>query len=287
MNIAEQYKFNQFPATEDNSHIFECFWSLEVNGDFELPEERIIPDTSVELIFNFGSPFDRTDNNGKKHKSCLVSLIGQRTEFIKVQEYCPVNLFAVRFTPTGLYQVTGNPQHLFAHQLVNGVDIFGAEIEEIAHKIKNIHSSEPDAKIKLLNTYFLNKVSPAREDKCQEIRAAITFIKKNNGDVTIDEIAESVLVHPKKLERGFKEFVGLNPKKFCKMVRMIALTNDLIRKTPFTEILHKYSFTDQSHLNKVIKEFTGTSPSSFIQEKNNSIVAMLTSDERMSNFYKS
>jgi AraC-like DNA-binding protein len=65
------------------------------------------------------------------------------------------------------------------------------------------------------------------------------------------------------MERKFKEYVGIAPKKFADIVRLQNFLKALKRQSddcPLTEIVYNFGYYDQAHLNNYFKRNTGVTP---------------------------
>ncbi|WHT75212.1 helix-turn-helix domain-containing protein [Myroides odoratimimus] len=80
----------------------------------------------------------------------------------------------------------------------------------------------------------------------------------------------------KTLERLVKQYIGMSPKLFSRIMRFQS-SLDLLRESKFknlTTLSYQSDYYDQSHYIREFKEFTGVSPKEFIK----------SSDEQLINF---
>ena len=109
----------------------------------------------------------------------------------------------------------------------------------------------------LNNQFELNKV--------EKVRFATLQLKKNNGNVRIEELTRLTNMSRRELERKFNVYVGLSPKQLARIFRL----QYALRKQSQTELLTHLAldagYYDQAHF---IREFSGMvneKPSQYFQ----------------------
>ena len=109
----------------------------------------------------------------------------------------------------------------------------------------------------LNNQFELNKV--------EKVRLATLQLKKNNGNVRIEELTRLTNMSSRELERKFNVYVGLSPKQLARIFRL----QYALRKQSQTELLTHLAldagYYDQAHF---IREFSGMvneKPSQYFQ----------------------
>lgn len=79
--------------------------------------------------------------------------------------------------------------------------------------------------------------------------------------VTLRELAEYSRVHPVHLARTFRKHYGCSIGDYVRRLRVASAASDISDSDmSFAEIASRNGFSDQSHLCRVIKEYTGKSP---------------------------
>lgn len=82
--------------------------------------------------------------------------------------------------------------------------------------------------------------------------------------LTLTDIAGQVHVHPVHLARTFRKRYTCCIGDFIRKLRVEAACSELLQSdTPIAEIAARTGFTDQSHLNRVMKRHAGLSPAEF------------------------
>ena len=85
----------------------------------------------------------------------------------------------------------------------------------------------------------------------------IRNILLHKGSLDVSSLAKDSFVSTRQLERLFHEYVGVTPKKLSNLIRYQFLWRDILFKPDFDVLsaVHKYGYTDQSHLLREFKRY--------------------------------
>jgi AraC family transcriptional regulator len=87
------------------------------------------------------------------------------------------------------------------------------------------------------------------------------------GNLTIQEVANEVGVHPSHLAKAFRKFVGQSPGEFARKVRLEKACRDLHNTAkPLKLIARESGFADQAHFSRMFKRAFGYVPSAARRE---------------------
>lgn len=95
---------------------------------------------------------------------------------------------------------------------------------------------------------------------------ATSLIEACEGQVKIAELAHTLGVSSRMLERKFKATLGIPPKKFIRIVRfqkVVAQLRSGQDASKLIDIAHEFGYTDQSHFIRDFKDLSGAVPGSF------------------------
>jgi AraC-like DNA-binding protein len=133
--------------------------------------------------------------------------------------------------------------------------------KKLEHDIETImkNYSEPyDELNSFFERYFSDKIIDERLLKTLEL------IELSYGNMSVLDLANSVEVHPKKLERLFVQSLGVSVKKFSKIIRFYEI-HKVLREEGMENLVQKVldkGYFDQAHFNRDFKKLTGVNPSS-------------------------
>lgn len=241
-----------------------CFWQLTAET-YPSFEDRLLPDTCSEVIINLSQPFVRTTSNGLIHESKLINTIGTRGTYNLVKQGTSVSLFGIRFTPLGLFALTGLPQSA----LDNGI-ISENKSSWIPHGLveRLYEEGSLSGRAKIVEAFLLQKEAPSYLRRILWISEAFKLINSNTIR-SVDDISKTYWLHYKKVERDFYFCTGYSPKYFLRIQRFKNVVKALYAGCSFSDIAYSQGYTDQAHLNKEFKSFCGISPTLFLKEKAN------------------
>ena len=132
--------------------------------------------------------------------------------------------------------------------------------ESILERLVNAISVEE--KIGIITQFLLNLVQEVKY-KADKANYATQLLLRGH---TLKEVQLEMNLSERTLERLIKEYVGMTPKVYSRIVRFQS-SLDLLRQADFkslTELTYQSEYFDQSHFIREFKEFTGTSPRSFL-----------------------
>jgi len=139
---------------------------------------------------------------------------------------------------------------------------YGEIIEKLQENI-----TDTGKMISILEDYMLKKLHGNIDDKIKMIDYSIKIIKRYNGSVEINKLADHLGLSKRLLEMRFEKLVGVGPKLFSRIIRVnqaaLLDDNDTIKK--FIENSLSLGFFDQSHYIKEFKKFTGMTPKQYFQ----------------------
>lgn len=116
---------------------------------------------------------------------------------------------------------------------------------------------------------FLSLLHPMHPFSIKDMTPVLEYIFRQKGIVQIKQLTDKFHISRRWLEKQFAEQVGISPKEFARITRFNALLTS-VEMTPsvsWSEIIEKFGYYDQSHLNRDFHEFTGQSPTEYFKAK--------------------
>ncbi|GAB3422540.1 DUF6597 domain-containing transcriptional factor [Niabella aquatica] len=231
------------------------FWVLEDFTDDNTQKRfKIIPDGLPALIFQ-NEPNLFFDKAGKAMPQLF--LYGQSTKYTEHKVTGAFKIMGVYLQPTALKTLFNIEAFELNNQNVSLEHILDEPILE-----KLVNAISVNEKIDIITHFFLNLIQQIRyNNRKAEFASALL----QNGK-TLKEIQVEMNVSERSLERMIKQYVGISPKMFSRIIRFQSGLNTL-RQTDFknfTELAYMAGYFDQSHYIKEFKEFTGTNPTNFV-----------------------
>jgi AraC-like DNA-binding protein len=230
------------------SNYIDAYWTINTKDISEPKLQRILPDGCTDIIFNKGTAICGPDQR-EVLKSEEIYLIGTMTTFSDTMQSSGNSVLGIRFKPgaiTAFYQL----------------DL--SEITDLAvpHKDNELSAlvyQSPDL-LNDLNLYFLKR----RSSKPMAIAAFLAEVHSSNGQIKVAELIKRHAMSERKLERIFKNDVGVSIKGMIRLIRFMhtyRVIQSNAAKQSLSDIAYTTGYYDQAHLCNEIKAYTGFTPS--------------------------
>jgi AraC-like DNA-binding protein len=175
-----------------------------------------------------------------------------------------MDVFTVRFRPTGLYRLFGLPISLLPDQAVPAADLLGRQAAEDLHD--RLHAAPTlAAKAAVMDAALLDRLRSL--DVPDPIGAAAARLHRTQGAANLRALSAASGLSERQFRRQFTAQIGMAPKLYGRVVRLQAAL-ELKRQAPlvrWTEIAHRFGWHDQAHLDKDFQDLAGASPTAFFQ----------------------
>ncbi|MGI5861073.1 MAG: helix-turn-helix domain-containing protein [Myxococcales bacterium] len=145
-------------------------------------------------------------------------------------------------------------------ELVNGrvelSSLAGAPVEQLAGRLRALPGHERQA----LLAEHLRRCQPlVRDPRC---RRAALLLEARAGALPIHQLAGSLGLHVRSLERLFVSHVGIAPKRLARILRLRLLLARMNQGdfASLAELAFDCGYSDQAHMTREFKELTGRLP---------------------------
>ncbi|MBO9701937.1 MAG: AraC family transcriptional regulator [Sporocytophaga sp.] len=250
----------EFEPPKELKDAIQGFWYTSI--DFEkLPSGfEVLPDGYAEIIFHFGS-----DCSISYHGTMLPLpspfLIGLLEQPVHFHGKGHLQIIGIKCFPWAVFDMLGLPAskesvRTFEHpiaQLHSTLDhlVLAGKIREALTEVKQ---------------YFLNVHSKINTDSML-IKAGMAM-REATGTIPVGQIAAAAHSTIRTLERNFKRSSGHTIKDVSALIRFEQVRNQLFLKpdTNLAGLAYELGYTDQSHLSKEFKRFSGITPAAFARK---------------------
>ena len=132
---------------------------------------------------------------------------------------------------------------------------------------QKLHSEKSPLNYISIITEFLSGKIRAITHKDDLMKTSIQLILNSSGAISVKEITEKLNISERTLQRLFKFQAGISPGKFSKIIRFQASLEQLNKEEylKLNQIAYENGFADQSHFIRMFKQYTGSTPSSFVK----------------------
>lgn len=239
-----------------------CYWSAIADQPPFHQRESLIPDGTIEFMFNFGDHYFHLEGENR-HAITGAHIIGIRKKALFISQPGRQNFFCIRFRIGGVYPFFRLPVRDYTSGFYTMSDLFGNQVvilEEMLFDAKN-----NEQRTRIADQFLLNRLNEANTD--------YSFVKKCIPGLLkaprLEDVLRDFNISYKYLERRFQTVMGLTPKEFTKIYRFTKSVKSMYsgRYDSLTMIGGQSGYYDQSHFIRDFKSLTGYSPKDFLREQ--------------------
>ncbi|WP_267403087.1 MULTISPECIES: helix-turn-helix domain-containing protein [unclassified Chryseobacterium] len=248
----------EFEPPKELRDTITCFWYNDTDFGNEQTNFEVIPDGFVEVIFYFGEELQILQNGNLQSlpSPFLVGLLNHPAHFYTRKR---LQILAIRCFPWTVFDLLNLDSNK------NGVDTFEHAIAKLQPSLQNfINKNQIQKAIDLIKAYFLN----LEMSTDSLIYKAGIAMRKANGSIPVSKIADSAHTTIRTLERKFKQSSGYTVKDVSGLIRFEKARNILWSQpdSNLAELAIELGYTDQAHLNREFKKYSGTTPGAFARK---------------------
>lgn len=251
----------EFEPPEELRDIIKCFW-YDRRDLGALPSDfEVLPDGYAEIIFYFGSISSIAYNGGlgPLPSPFIMGLLNHPVLFTAKNR---LEIIAIRCYPWTVFDLLGlSPGK-------DGLRIFEHPIAGLQPTLeKLIHAGRADEALAELKQYCLNAQSRMAVDSI--LFKAGSAMREARGALPVSRVAAAACATVRTLERKFKQSSGYTVKDVSGLIRFEQVRNQLwlYPDSRLAGLAHELGYTDQSHLSREFKRYSGITPAAFARKK--------------------
>lgn len=242
------------PPCEELKEFISHFWVLRQDGSEPVnPTYYLTANSLTELTFLF-------DNVPQNPELLFSSIQGQTEKSRQLPANPWVDIFGVSIFPYAVPYLFGIPADELNNLSIPMEELLGAKAEAISLKIALASTTE--ARINLLSEYLKTALTDKPIDDTRIIQA-VHYIRMQDGNVNIKNLANNFCLSERQFERRFKTHAGFSPKLYARIVRFEAALNSHRHIDTLTETAYNNGYYDQAHFIREFRVFSGLSPSEY------------------------
>lgn len=255
--VTFQMQHQEFVPPTELQDTIKCFWYHKKDlGETESGFE-VVPDGYAEIIFHFGSGCSISSNGELQPlpSPFMIGLLNQPVHFFAKNR---LEIVGIRCFPWTVFDLLGLPSGN------DGVRIFEHPIARLQPDLSaNILAGKIDEAVAELKQYFLNARSRVAADSM--LYKAGVAMREANGTLPVSQVAAAAHATVRTLERNFKQSAGYSVKDVSGLMRFEQVRNQLWLDpdSNLAGLAHEMGYTDQSHLSREFKRYSGTTPAAF------------------------
>jgi AraC-like DNA-binding protein len=250
----------EFEPPEELRDTIKCFWyNRRESGELQ-PGFEVQPDGYAEIIFHFGDLHSISDNGDLQPlpSPFMMGLLNQPAFFHAKGR---LEIIGIRCFPWTVFDLLGlqpgkDGVRIFEHPI--------ARLQPILNQL--INTSMIDGALTEVRQYFLNAQSDIAVDSM--LFKAGVAMREANGTLPVSQVAAAAHATVRTLERNFKQSSGHTVKDVSALMRFEQVRNHLWLHpdASLAGLAHELGYTDQSHLSREFKRYSGTTPAAFAKK---------------------
>jgi AraC-like DNA-binding protein len=250
----------EFEPPEELRDTIKCFWynqreSGELQSGFEVQ-----PDGYAEIIFHFGGALGIDYNWGLQPlpSPFMMGLLNQPVIFYTKNR---LEIIGIRCFPWTVFDLLG------LQPGKDGVRIFEHPIARLQSTLNElIYAGRIDEALAEVKQYFLDARSRIAIDSM--LFKAGVAMREAKGTMPVSQVAAAAHATVRTLERNFKQSSGYTVKDVSGLMRFEQVRNRLwhFPDCNLAGLAHELGYTDQSHLSREFKRYSGTTPAAFARK---------------------
>lgn len=251
----------EFAPPEELQDTIKCFWYNRRASEELQPSFEVVPDGYAEIIFYFGELFSIAYHEGTRPlpSPFMIGLLNKPAVFYTKDH---LEIIGIRCFPWTVFDLLGLPSGK------DGLQVFEHPIAQLQSQLSMyIEAGEIDEAIALLKQYFLNTRLQIATDTM--LFKAGDAIREAKGTMPVSQVAAAAHATVRTLERKFKQSSGYTVKDVSGLMRFEQVRNQLWLDpaTNIASLAHELGYTDQSHLSREFKRYSGTTPAAFARKR--------------------
>lgn len=222
--------------------------------------ERTLPVGCMQLVFHRGKQL-RSVQSSELQPQAFVS--GQSFGFSDVASTGEIEMITVAFQPCAARAFLRIPLHLFFNQNVAADAVDDPELSLLSRQVAD--APDHDRCIRLIEDFFFRRLATCAEYNLKRLSAVLNEINLH-PQASVAALSGIACLSPKQFGRVFADYVGTSPKDFLRIVRMQRALYALQQNPglPFVQLAYECGFSDQSHMIKEFKLFSGYTPTEYL-----------------------
>jgi AraC-like DNA-binding protein len=250
----------EYEPPEALQDTIKCFWYNKRDFGEELSSFEVVPDGYAEIIFHFGSGCSISHDGVLQPlpSPFMMGLLNQPVVFYTKKR---LEIIGIRCFPWTVFDLLGLPSGK------DGVRIFEHPIAQLQSMLNDlIYAGRIDEALAHVKQFFLNERSGIAVDSML-FKAGIAM-SKANGTMPVSQVASASHATVRTLERKFKQSSGYTVKDVSGLMRFEQVRNQLWLNpnSNLAGLAQELGYTDQSHLSREFKRYSGTTPAAFARK---------------------
>lgn len=258
MSLSPLLFYRKYKVREELKDLLKYVWVMR-SKERESQQDLLIPDGYPEIIFVLRGAYRKAYLHPDKealiiNESCLV---GIQTQTVLANRLNHCHLIGIKLKPAGAYTLLGEKLQEIAdaNENLNSCDL--PWLKHLNHQI--LQTPSDYEAIRLIENSLLAQLgnSPVDERAYSFIHTILT----EKGQLSVQELAAEHQLSIRQLQRRFKGYFGISPKKFISLIRFKHYYKQNVLRHEDRRHFLDYGYYDQMHFIRDFQKHLGITPS--------------------------
>lgn len=246
------------PSSEKLERYVQVIWCY--SSDSEHSFEKVLPTSKGQLLINLRQPqLTHWSQPGVVLRtSGPVSLQGILTQPVIIDTEQKREICGVQFTPLGLSAFMHDKASRFTDSMVNGVEVWGDPATILRQNLQS--TGDVRIRFEAIQEFLLQRLI----ERPAEDAALEDWINALRSGGRVNTIRSSLGWSQRRLHDLFHRRIGVRPKLFARLERFSGSLAGVADHTPNSAHAADLQYSDQAHMSREFRHFSGTSPSDHV-----------------------
>jgi len=244
---AQKFELSRHLPAQDLSFFVEHYWivSWDLRGQEPYMQETL-PYPCVHLVIEKGQSRVFGVETGK-----FARLLENKGR-----------VFGIKFKPGGFYPFVKSSIARLTNTSISFQDVFDIDVEALEEVVL---SQEDEAEMIELVEAFLRERLPKQDKNVKVINEIVDWISTHREITRVDGIVSQFNLSKRRVQRLFRQYVGVSPKWVIKRYRLHEVAERLAREeaVDWPTIVVELGYCDQAHFIKDFKAIVGRTPAEY------------------------
>lgn len=236
------------------------YWRLShARQNANAEPEPVLPDGCVELIFHFDDRFVTYETPDKGELQPRSVVAGQLSSRMLIGPSGATDIFGVRLRTEAGAALLNVSMDGLRDKIVDMRAVIGSRESELYERLSAAKTFQDK-----INAFERAMFRSSVREVDAGVAASVRSLRATGGSLAISRCAAELGWSTRRLERAFKEQIGLTPKTFARIVRFQSfITEAAASRLPLLDSALAAGYFDQAHLIKDFRDLAGTTPTEY------------------------
>jgi AraC-like DNA-binding protein len=230
-------------------------------GPIQDRRERVLPNGTYELVLALGDRHRVVEDAGVRVLPA-ASFGGLRSRPLVLDHPDRCDTLGIVLRPAGAYALLGRPLWEVSDLLLDGRDVFGRALDEVAERCAEAGSAR--ARFEHVVRWLTDRIARAKSPDLAVAWMAAE-IERRGGNLRVGALHEDASLSRARAVERFRDQIGAPPKLYARLVRFrLVLERLQADDAALSDVALDAGYYDQAHMNAEFRAFAGVSPVAFL-----------------------